>query len=84
MCKLARIVCLARTWVRVSRYLTRYLCGLSLCHWLWPVAHLACQYCTRSSDPLYIANTFSFHSSFHGFDAGSWGFVLNIYYLFYI
>ena len=33
--------------------------------------YLACQYCTRSSEPLYIANTFSFHSGFHGFEAGS-------------
>lgn len=33
--------------------------------------YLACQYCTLSSEPLYIANTFSFHSGFHGFDAGS-------------
>ena len=87
------------TLVSISRYLTRYLCGWSLCHWLCPVAHLklesyfsfqskmrwsstlcriiiplydlACQYCTLSSEPLYIANTFSFHSGFQGFDAGS-------------
>ena len=36
-----------------------------------PLCDLACQYCTLSSEPLYIANTFSFHSGFHGFDAGS-------------
>ena len=36
-----------------------------------PLCDLACQYCTLSSEPLYIANTFSFHSGFQGFDAGS-------------
>ena len=35
------------------------------------VQYLACQYCNRSSEPLYIANTFSFHSGFHGYEAGS-------------